>query len=93
MRLTADTLPALGKMKLGEKHKVIAEIEPVDLSTGENEYGPMMNNDGKEMKEPMSGRFKIHSIEIHSPEDVANALDSKKKAKSKSTGRGKTGRY
>lgn len=80
-------------MRLGEKHHIIAEIEPVDLDSGEYEYGPMTGMDGKPEKPIMSGRFKIHSMEIHSPESTANAADKKKQQVASPPKGKRAGRY
>lgn len=67
MRLEEYHMPKMKGMELGKKYQVHMEIEPTELSTGENEYseGMYMAPGGKMEKAPklpMTGRFKVHSI-------------------------------
>lgn len=92
MHLTQDHLPEMKGLKLGQRYKVEAEIEPHELATGENEYGgDMIAGPGqKPQKPPMRGRFKVHSIKISSKGgSVAQAPKSPAKggAKGKKAGR------
>lgn len=62
MRLTEHHMPHMNGMELGKRYHVAMEIEPTELSTGESEYGDMMDMAGKPVKQPMRGTFKVHAI-------------------------------
>ncbi|MDE1944819.1 MAG: hypothetical protein KGI03_00905 [Patescibacteria group bacterium] len=68
IRLTEHNSPHIKGMELGKRYHLSVEVEPVELSTGENEYSdmPMGANGEKAPKPPMHGRFKVHSIDMAS---------------------------
>lgn len=87
MNLQEHQMPHMKGMELGKRYHVHMEIEPTELSTGENEYnnGKMVEYGGigekpKETKAPMTGRFKVHMI---SHLDSAPKVTKSKGAKGK----------
>lgn len=56
MHLQGHQLSGLTKMELGKQYHVHAVVEPVEISSGHDEY--MMDSE----KPTPRGRFKIHSI-------------------------------
>ncbi len=85
MNLQEHQMPHMKGMELGKRYHVHMEIEPTELSTGENEWngGKQVEYMGmdkkKESKAPMTGKFKVHMI---------THLDS---APTKKTSKGKSG--
>ncbi len=82
MNLQEHQMPHMKGMELGKRYHVTMEIEPTELSTGENEYNNGMHVEyapsdmkPKQTKAPMTGRFKVHSISMS---------DMPKKSKGKS---------
>jgi len=69
MNLQEHQMPHMKGMELGKRYHVQMEIEPTELSTGENEWNNGKTSEYEPGMEkatvsaaPMTGKFKVHSI-------------------------------